>query len=125
VIRFILDTDCAVYAMLGSHPKLRVRLAEREPGDVGVSAISFAEIVLGESRGKPPDMDVINDFVTVVEVLPFDEAAARAYANLPFRRAAFDRLIAAHALSLGATVITNNEADFVDVPGLKIENWTQ
>jgi tRNA(fMet)-specific endonuclease VapC len=111
--------------MLGSHPKLRVRLAECEPGEVGISAISFAEIVLGERRGKPPDMDAINDFVGVIPVLPFDEAAARAYANLPFRRAAFDRLIAAHAISVGAIVITNSESDFADVPGLKVENWTR
>ena len=53
-----------------------------------------------------------------------DEAAAREYAKLPFKRARFDRLLAAHALSIGATVVTNNEADFADVPGLKIENWT-
>jgi tRNA(fMet)-specific endonuclease VapC len=57
-------------------------------------------------------------------LLPFDEAAAREYARLPFKRARFDRLLAAHALSIGATIITNNEADFADVPDLKIENWT-
>jgi tRNA(fMet)-specific endonuclease VapC len=56
-------------------------------------------------------------------MLPFDEAAAREYAKLPFKRARFDRLLAAHALSLGATIITNNEGDFADVPGLKVENW--
>lgn len=121
----MLDTDCAVYGMLGSYPKLRARLAQCEPEEVGISAVSFAEIVIGEKLGKPPDMDVIDDFVAVVSVLPFGESAARAYANLPFRRASFDRLIAAHALSLGATVITNNEGDFADVPGLKVENWTQ
>ena len=57
-------------------------------------------------------------------ILPFDEAAARCYAQLPFRRGRFDRLLAAHALSLGSTVITDNEADFADIPGLTIENWT-
>jgi len=124
VIRYLLDSDCAVYAMLGEHPPLRARLAECDPGEVALSAISFAEIVMGESLGKSPDMKVIDDFVSVVPLLPFDEAAARAYAQLPFRRARFDRLIAAHALSIGATVITNNEADFADVPGLRVENWT-
>ena len=39
------------------------------------------------------------------------------------RRNAMDRLIAAHALSVGATLVTNNEADFKDYPGLKVENW--
>jgi len=124
VIGYLLDTDCSVYAMLGTHPHLRSRLAECEPGEVAISAINFAEIVMGENLGYPPDRDVIEDFVTVVPILPFDEAAARLYATLPFKRARFDRLLAAHALSIGATVITNNEADFADVPGLKIENWT-
>ncbi|HYI63695.1 MAG TPA: type II toxin-antitoxin system VapC family toxin [Allosphingosinicella sp.] len=123
--RFLLDTDCAVYAMLGSYPRLRARLAECEPGEVAISAISYAEIMLGESQGKPPDLDVVDDFVSVVPILPFDEAAGRAYAQLPFRRARFDRLVAAHALSLGATVVTNNVADFADVPGLQVENWTK
>ena len=44
--------------------------------------------------------------------------------GLPFKRARFDRLLAAHALSLGVTIITNNESDFADVPGLTVENWT-
>lgn len=124
MIRFLLDTDCSIYAMLGTYPKLRLRLAECNVGEVAISAISFAEIIIGENLGHPPDRDVIEDFVSVVQIIPFDEAAARAYANLPFKRARFDRLLAAHALSIGATVITNNEADFADVPELKVENWT-
>lgn len=60
----------------------------------------------------------------VVEVLPFDRRAAMAYLDIPFKRAAFDRLIAAHALSAALTLITNNERDFNDVPGLRVENWT-
>jgi tRNA(fMet)-specific endonuclease VapC len=79
---------------------------------------------MGENLGYPPDRKVIEDFVSVVPILPFDEAAALAYAKMPFKRARFDRLLAAHALSIGATVITNNEADFADVPGLTVENWT-
>ena len=121
---FLLDTDCSIYAMLGTHPRLRSRLSACEPGEVAISAISFAEIVMGENLGHPPDRDAIEDFLAVVPIAPFDEAAARAYANLPFRQASFDRLIAAHALAIDATVVTNNEADFADVPGLKVENWT-
>lgn len=123
-VRYLLDTDCSIYAMLGARPVLRARLAECEPGEVAISAINFAEITMGENLGHPPDREVIEDFVDVVPILPFDEAAARAYAQLPFKRARFDRLLAAHALSIGAAIITNNEADFADVPGLRVENWT-
>jgi tRNA(fMet)-specific endonuclease VapC len=125
LIRFVLDADTAIFATTGQFPALRDRLAEVEPGEVCLSAISYAEIALGMEQGKPPTPEALALLVKVVPILAFDEAAARAYARLPFKRARFDRLLAAHAVSLGATVITNNEFDFVDVPGLKVENWTQ
>ncbi len=110
--------------MVGSHPALTARIAACVPGDIGISAVSFAEVVIGTERGKPPPATVVDAFLKAIPLLPFDEAAAREYARLPFKRARFDRLLAAHALSLGAVVITNNEADFADVPGLSVENWT-
>jgi tRNA(fMet)-specific endonuclease VapC len=64
-------------------------------------------------------------FFELVTVLPFDRAAAAAYARLPFRRGSFDRLIAAHALCAGLTIVTNNERDYKDIPGLRVENWTR
>ena len=122
--RYLLDSDCSIYAMLGSHSALGDRLAQCEPGEVIISAVSFAEIMMGENLGYPPDIEVIEAFVRVVPIVPFGDAAARAYAKLPFKRARFGRLLAAHALSIGAVVVTNNEGDFADVPGLKVENWT-
>ncbi len=103
---------------------LNRRLAACYPGDVSISAISFAEVALGTWMGKPPRQDILDAFLRVIPIIEFDETAAREYARLPFKRARFDRLLAAHALSIGATVVTNNEADFADVPGLKVENWT-
>lgn len=122
--RFLIDSDLAIYAMGGpANSALNLRLAECAPGEVSISAISFAEVALGSWNGKPPKRQILDAFVSVIPLLPFDEAAAREYARLPFRRARFDRLLAAHALSIGAAVITNNEADFADVPGLTVENW--
>lgn len=124
--RYLIDSDLAIYSMGGdAGSPLNQRLASCYPGDVGISAISFAEVALGTWNGKPPRQDILDAFVRIIPIIDFDEAAAREYARLPFKRARFDRLLAAHALSLGATIVTNNEADFADVPGLRVENWAE
>lgn len=124
MIVYLIDANCAVYAMDGGYPALRERILACSPGDIAISVISYAEVAYGTYVGKPPSEEVLEAFVKAIPLLPFDEAAARAYARLPFKRARFDRLLAAHALSIGAVVVTNNEADFADVPGLRAENWT-
>jgi tRNA(fMet)-specific endonuclease VapC len=124
VIRYLLDADSSIYAMVDAASPVNGRIGDLEPGEIAISAISFSEIALGTQLQKPPPAEVLEAFISAVPILPFDEAAARAYAKLPFKRARFDRLLAAHALSIGAVIVTNNEADFSDVPGLKVENWT-
>ena len=125
MIRYLIDANCAVYAMDIGHESLKARIADCDLGTLAISAISYAEVAYGTYIGKPPRAEVLDSFVDQIPLVPFDEAAARAYAQLPFKRARFDRLLAAHALSIGATIVTNNEADFADIPGLKVENWTQ
>ena len=89
------------------------------------SAVAIAEVLYGSANEKPPPLVQLETFMSVVKVLDFDLAAARAYSALPFKRASYDRLIAAHALSLGLTVVTSNVQHFADVPGLRVENWTK
>lgn len=122
--RFLIDADSSIYSMIDLANPVNARLADCEPGEVLISAISFAEIALGTQLQKPPPPEALEAFLAQIPLLPFDEAAAREYAKLPFRRARFDRLLAAHALSIGAIIVTNNEDDFADVPGLAVENWT-
>ncbi|HEV7342963.1 MAG TPA: type II toxin-antitoxin system VapC family toxin [Sphingopyxis sp.] len=124
MIRYLIDANSAVYAMDDGHEVLTARIADHAPGEIAISTISYAEVAYGTYVGKPPPPEILEAFVAAIPLVPFDEAAAREYARLPFKRARFDRLLAAHALSLGVTVITNNEADFADVPGLTVENWT-
>ena len=124
MIRYLIDANAAVYAMDEGHEALTTRIADCAPGEIAISVISYAEVAYGTYVGKPPPPEILEAFIEAIPLVSFDEAAARAYAQLPFKRARFDRLLAAHALSIGATVITNNEADFADVPGLKVENWT-
>ena len=79
----------------------------------------------GVARGSRAEQAKVRRFFELVPVIPFEASAANAYATLPFRRGSYDRLIAAHALSLGLTLVTNNERDFTDLPDLKVENWVQ
>ncbi len=124
MIRYLIDADAAVSTMDEGNEPLTARISACVPGEIAISAISFAEIAYGTQAGNTPPSGVLDAFLEAIPLLPFDEAAARAYARLPFKRARFDRLLAAHALSIGATVVTNNESDFADVPGLQVENWT-
>lgn len=104
-------------------------MQSHEAGSVVTSSIVFAEFALGFLRqaANPdrPGLQSVMPFFDRVSVLPFDRLAAMRYAQLPFRRARFDRLIAAHALALDAVLVTNNPDDFADIHGLKVENWMQ
>lgn len=86
------------------------------------SSICCGEVLLGFERmggDKGPALELFE----FVKVLPYDRRAAEHYARLPFRRGQLDRLIAAQCLSIDAILVTNNVADFADIPGLRIENW--
>jgi len=123
-VKFMLDSNVVIAVSLAAGEAVRQRMATFDEGDFVISAIAYAEIIHGSVRGKPPPIDKLQALIEEAPVLPFDERASKAYATIPFRRASYDRLIAAHALSLGLTVITDNEKHFADVPGLKVENWT-
>lgn len=120
---FLLDTNICIYALKGLSQPLRHRMARQAEGTLFLSCITLAELSVGYGKSvfDAPDLAA---FLSIVKPLAFDDRAAMAFGLLPFRRARLDRLLAAHALSLDATFVTNNEADFADVPGLKIENWT-
>ena len=123
-MKFLLDSNIIIAALLGDSDKLRARMADCSDDEMVTSSIAFAEVAYGSVNGKPLSFDKLSRFVEKVPAHPFDYGAARAYATIPFKRASYDRLIAAHALSLELTVVTDNVADFADVPGLKVENWT-
>ena len=121
---YLLDSDVSIYALLGRSRNLRLRLAEQARGTVAISSITLAEVGVGYGPDIA-DAEELTAFLQDIETLNFDEAAARVYAALPFRRGSFDRLIAAHALASGRVLVTNNEADFADIDGLRVENWTR
>lgn len=121
--RFLLDSNICIYLLTGVSATLLARVEEQDADTLCCSSINLAEIAVGYGAKARSAAD-LDAFLRTVPAVPFDEAAARIYGTLPHRRGVFDRLIAAHALSLGLTLVTNNEADFADVPGLTVENWT-
>jgi tRNA(fMet)-specific endonuclease VapC len=122
--RFLLDSNICIYILRDAASLPAVKVQDCAPGEVVTSAVVFAEVMRGIDP-SPRALEIVDAFFRMVEVLPFDQAAALAYAQIPFRRGRFDRLIAAHAAALGLTLITNNEAVFADISDLKVENWTR
>lgn len=126
---YLLDTNACIDFLLGRSERLRERIGQHF-GALAVSAITVAELRVGSRTSSDPQRDGqrIDTFVALVGLVPFDDKAAECYGRVMrevgVRRKSFDRLIGAHALSLGLTLVTNNEADFTDIPGLRIENWT-
>lgn len=119
---FLIDTNICISLLDGRGERVRQRFESSRRGEVVTSAIVRAEVMLG---AKAMDqIDRAEALFAQVETLPFDARAADYYAKIPFFRGNLDRFIGAHALSLGLTLVTNNERDFEDIPGLKIENWT-
>ncbi|MBV9840020.1 MAG: type II toxin-antitoxin system VapC family toxin [Sphingomonadaceae bacterium] len=124
-MRYLLDSNIVIAASLAVNLGLRKRLEACDEGDVVTSSIVYAEVIFGSVCGKPPPLDKLMLFVEEVPVLDFDRAAATAYATLQFKRASFDHLIAAHALSCELTLVTDNVSHFAGVPGLEVENWME
>ena len=131
-MRFLLDTNICIYLMKGHPLKVVERFQTTPLGRVLMSVVTYAELRDGVERCLPDDRAAANEalqrFIERVPVLQFDEHAAKSYGVLAAAvrdrsRDTMDRLIVAHAVSAGVTLVTNNEADFKDYPGLVVENW--
>ncbi len=113
-----------IYLLQGTSDALRDRVEDCDPGELVTSAIAYAEVMRGVPGDDRSKSDAARRLFAVVGIEGFGPEAAIAYRHVPSRRGRFDRLIAGHALALGLTLVTNNERDFADVRGLRIENWT-
>jgi len=129
-LRFMLDTDTVSFAIRGMG-RVASRIVEHQPSELCVSALTLAELRRGVERRKAQKLDrVISAFFKNISVVPFDEECAGAFGRLAAQLeargtpiAAFDTLIAAHAITIGVTLVTNNERHFSRVPALRVVNW--
>ncbi|MDD3761038.1 MAG: type II toxin-antitoxin system VapC family toxin [Acidithiobacillus sp.] len=129
MLRYLLDTNICIYLMKEQPESVVRRFAACQPGEIGVSSITWAELCCGLNvHNRHPEMATLLSRLIVKD---FDVDAAALFGELsqryPARKSSFDRMIAAHALSLEVTLVTNNTADFdlyVDA-GLIVENWVE
>ena len=128
--RYMLDTNICIYLMKRQPESVARRFAQCRVGEVVMSAITHAELAYGVAAAADPQgaQAALADLIDDIPVLPFAAAAGRAYgpirlATRESKKDRLDKLIAAHAVAEGITLVTNNVQDFLRYPGLLIENW--
>lgn len=131
--RYMLDTDTSSYIMKRSNDGLLRRLEKVAVSDVCISVITKSELLYGIeiSPRRQQDEAALSAFLSYVEVLDFPDDASFHYARIRAQLTeqgsmigGNDLLIAAHARSLGLTLVTNNTREFRRVHHLAIENWS-
>ena len=130
-MRYMLDTNICIYLIKNHPPQVLRRLEALNQGAAVMSVVTYAELRAGleiQTANRAQDERALSLLVGRIPVLPFTESDAESFGVLRAAvrdrsRNAMDRLIAAHALNSGVTLVTNNEADFKDYPRLVVENW--
>ena len=132
MIRFLLDTNICIY-IIKKHPaEVIQKLQSMDVSEVGISPITLSELEYGVNKSAKPRENALAlaEFMAPFEVPDYDDFAAREYGKIRALLESrgtpigpLDTLIAAHALSLDCTLVTNNEKEFLQVPDLEVVNW--
>lgn len=133
-LRYLLDTNICIYIAKQRPPAVARRFARLAVGTVGMSLVTYGELRYGaekSARGAEA-MATLAQLVELIPVLEPSVAVGESYGTL---RAQLERLgapignndlwIAAHALALGVTLVSNNTREFARVPKLKLQNWVE
>ena len=134
-MQYMLDTDICSYVIRSREARLLRTMQTRARSGVGIciSAITYAELKLGAQRSASVDRhaEAIRSFCDrLTQVLAWERPAADEFARIQAELLSEgtlignnDAMIAAHALSIGCILVTNNQRHFAKVPGLDLENW--
>jgi len=131
-VRYLLDTNICIYLIKQKPIRVMEKFNAYSVGEIGVSSITVGELWYGvaKSERREENEQALEQFLLPLIVAEFDEGAAEVYGEI--RAAlekdgrpigAMDMLIAAHAVSLGVVLVTNNEGEFSRMPELIVENW--
>lgn len=129
----LLDTNICIYIINAKPPAVLARFHQFRLGEIGLSSVVAAELAYGVAKsGSARNRSALEMFLAPLEIMPFDEHAIWAYGELRAdleRRGqsigSLDTMIAAHALSVKAVLVTNNTREFSRVKDLSLENWVE
>lgn len=130
--RFLLDTNICIYIRRRRPPEVLERFRTLKEGDAALSIITYGELVYGARKSARSEeaLRLLKELTEYLHVLPLPVDVAQHYGSARARLEARGQMIggndlwiAAHALSLGLVLVTNNESEFSRVDGLKVENW--
>lgn len=133
-MRFMLDTDTCIYIIKQRPPEVIQAMINQSIDDICISTITLAELEYGvaKSLNVNQNRNALLKFLVPIAVIPFDSSAADKYGQIRaylerkgMKIRPYDLLIAAHALSTGLTLVSNNTREFNRVPSLSTINWTQ
>ena len=131
-MKYMLDTNICIYLIKQQPKEVIDKFHGISPGEIAISTVTVAEMMygVGKSQHKEKNKSALDSFLAPLEIVDFDIQAAQLYgivrAYLEKRGTligAYDLMIAAHAISLGLVLVTNNEREFQRVPDLIVENW--
>jgi tRNA(fMet)-specific endonuclease VapC len=132
MLKFMLDTNIVIY-IIKRRPVELIDIFNRHAEQMCISSITLAELIHGAEKCSLPEknMKTVEDFISRMEVLSYDDEAAGHYGNI---RADLEKKgtaigvnalhIAGHARSRGLVLVTNNTKEFTRVEGLRVTDWT-
>jgi tRNA(fMet)-specific endonuclease VapC len=133
-MKYLIDTNICIYIMNERPAEVIKKFKRFEPGQIGISVITISELQYGVSKSKfrKKNEQRLEEFLTPLEILIYDEIAARTYGSIRFQLekdgwpiGPLDLLIAAQAISRKLILVTNNEKEFTRVKNLKVQNWVK
>jgi tRNA(fMet)-specific endonuclease VapC len=131
-LKYLLDTNVCVDFLNRRYPSVTERIRISSPEDLCLSSVVVAELRYGADRSerRGENHERLDVLTAEIQCLDFDLAAARVYGRIRSALEAegapigpYDMMIAAHALSQGLILVTDNEREFRRISGLEIENW--
>lgn len=131
-MKLMLDTNICIYIIKQQPVTVLKRFLEYQIGDICISSITLSELRYGvaKSTHQEKNTKALDEFITPLEVVSFDEEAAYVYGDIraTLEKAgtpigSMDMLIAAHAVVLGIPLVTNNAREFVRIPALNLIDW--